>query len=52
MTDGEGMVGREVELPRHLEALRLSLNSLELDAVVKQNPLATLKLPKEIEVPP
>src|SRR5215470_1318085 len=47
-----GMVGRKVELAGHLEPLRLSLGSVELDAVIEHNPLATLKMPKEIEVPP
>src|SRR5262245_4673243 len=46
------VVGREVEPARHLEALWLSLDPPELDAVVEHDPLATLKLPEEIEVPP
>src|SRR5262245_20473307 len=46
------MVCREVELARHLEALGLCLDPVELDAMVDHDALATHELPEEVEVPP
>ena len=46
------MVGGKVELARHAQALGLGLDAVKLDAVIEHDPLATLKAPEEVEVPP
>ena len=47
-----GMVGGEVQLAGHLQALGLGLDAVELDAVVEHDALAAGQVPEEIEVPP
>ena len=47
-----GVVGGEVDLAGHPQALGLRLDAVELDAVVEHHALAARQMPEEIEMPP